>query len=78
VVPSHPARPDLHLPRKKVLGDALAHPLIALATGRVRNPSPETPNALALSVFLEGRAMFPAAAYDPETLGVLTRVFDEA
>jgi len=34
--------------------------------------------ALALSVFTEGCAMIPAASYDPETLWLLTRAFDEA
>ena len=52
-------------------------PDAVVVMGRVRIPPP-IPSALALSVFMEGYAMIPAAAYDPQTLGVLIHVFDEA
>src|SRR5438552_19037399 len=46
-------------------------------TGRVRTSSPKS-SALALSVLSEGCATFPAAGYNPDTLRVLLRVYDEA
>ena len=53
-------------------------PSKAAATGRVRKTLPQGAHVLALSM-VEGCAMFPASAsYDPETLGLLTSVFDEA
>ena len=66
-----------NLASSKYILDAPARTSDAAAVTGECVPSPR-PSALALSVRMEGCAMFPANAFDAETLGVLTRALEDA